>query len=122
MHGQLRERVRLVADRQRFPTAAIIDSQSEKGRRGGRPLQSQLRRRESCRAGGYAGPGIRQDNARKRHIAVDVCGLLLTILVATASVQGRDTAKPLLWNPNAPRLPSVRLAWADGGYSGKLAT
>jgi transposase len=30
MHGQLRERVRLVADRRRLPTAAIIDSQSVK--------------------------------------------------------------------------------------------
>jgi transposase len=30
MHGQLRERVRLLARRQRLPTAAIIDSQSVK--------------------------------------------------------------------------------------------
>jgi hypothetical protein len=30
MHGQLRDRVRQVAGRQRLPTAAIIDSQSVK--------------------------------------------------------------------------------------------
>jgi transposase len=35
---------------------------------------------------------------RKRHIAVDTTGLLLTVLVTAASVQDRDAAKPLLWN------------------------
>jgi Transposase DDE domain len=34
---------------------------------------------------------------RKRHIAVDVLGLLLTVLVTAASVQDRDAAKLLLW-------------------------
>jgi hypothetical protein len=38
-----------------------------------------------------------QDNGRKRHIAVDTCGLLLAILVTGASVQDRDGARPLLW-------------------------
>jgi hypothetical protein len=33
---------------------------------------------------------------RKRHIAVDTIGLLLTVLVTAASVQDRDAAKPLL--------------------------
>jgi len=60
-----------------------------------------------------------QDNGRKRHIAVDVMGLLLTVLVTAASVQDRDAAKPLLWNLRKA-FPSVRLAWADGGYAGKL--
>jgi len=61
------------------------------------------------------------DNGRKRHIAVDVLGLLLTVLVTTASVQDRDAAKPLLWNLRRA-FPSVKLAWADGGYAGKLVT
>ena len=39
-----------------------------------------------------------QDNGRKRHIAVDTIGLLLTVLITAASVQDRDAAKPLLWN------------------------
>jgi transposase len=58
---------------------------------------------------------------RKRHIAVDTIGLLLTVLVTAASVQDRDAAKPLLWNLKKA-FPSVRLAWADGGYAGKLVT
>jgi transposase len=108
MHDQLRERVRLVAGRQRLPTAAIIDSQSVKGAE------------EIARASrGYdAGKKI---NGRKRHIAVDTIGLLLTVLVTAASVQDRDAAKPLLWNLRKA-FPAIRLTWADGGYAGKLVT
>jgi len=57
----------------------------------------------------------------KRHLAVDVLGLLLTVLVTAASVQDRDAARPLLWNLRRA-FPSVKLAWADGGYAGKLVT
>jgi len=60
-------------------------------------------------------------NGTKRHIAVDALGLLLTVLVTAASVQDRDAARPLLWNLRRA-FPSVRLAWADGGYAGKLVT
>ena len=58
---------------------------------------------------------------RKRHIAVDTIGLLLTVLVTAASVQDRDAARPLLWNLRKA-FPSVRLAWADAGYAGKLGS
>jgi transposase len=57
----------------------------------------------------------------KRHIAVDAPGLLLTVLVTAASLQDRDAARPLLWNLRRA-FPSVRLAWAGGGYAGKLVT
>jgi len=108
MHGRLRDRVRQVAGRKTAPTAAIIDSQSVKAAE------------EVARASrGYdAGKKI---NGRKRHIAVDVTGLLLTVLVTAASVQDRDAAKPLLWNLRKA-FPKVRLTWADGGYAGKLVT
>jgi transposase len=62
-----------------------------------------------------------QDKGRKRHIAVDVIGLLLTVLVTAASVQDRDAARPLLWNLRKA-FPAIRLAWADGIYAGKLVT
>jgi transposase len=108
MHDDLRDRVRITAGRQAVPTAAIIDAQSVKGSE----MISRTRR-------GYdAGKKI---NGTKRHIAVDVLGLLLTVLVTAASVQDRDAAKPLLWNLRRA-FPSVRLAWADGGYAGKLVT
>jgi len=90
------------------PTAAVIDSQSVKG--------SEMI--GSARRGYDAGKKI---NGTKRHLAVDVLGLLLTVLVTAASVQDRDAAKPLLWNLRKA-FPAVRLAWADGGYAGKLVT
>ena len=58
-------------------------------------------------------------NGRKRHIAVDTSGLLLEVLVTPASTQDRDAARPLLFNLHRARR-KVRLAWADGGYAGKL--
>jgi transposase len=37
-------------------------------------------------------------DGRKRHIAVDAIGLLLTVLITAAGLQDRDAAEPLLWN------------------------
>jgi transposase len=108
LHDDLRERVRAAAGRTSAPTAAIIDSQSVKG--------SEMIGR--TRRGYDAGKKI---NGTKRHLAVDVLGLLLTVLVTAASVQDRDAARPLLWNLRRA-FPSVKLAWADGGYAGKLVT
>ena len=108
MHDDLRDRVRAAAGRNAAPTAAIIDSQSVKG--------SEMIGR--ARRGYDAGKKV---NGTKRHLAVDVLGLLLTVLVTAASVQDRDAAKPLLWNLRRA-FPSVKLAWADGGYAGKLVT
>jgi transposase len=108
MHDDLRDRVRAAAGRTAAPTAAIIDSQSVKG--------SEMIGRS--RRGYDAGKKI---NGTKRHLAVDVLGLLLTVLITAASVQDRDAARPLLWNLRRA-FPSVKLAWADGGYVGKLVT
>jgi putative transposase len=106
MHDQLRDRIRELAGRKRLPFAAIIDSQSV------RAAEEVARTSRGYDAG-------KKVAGRKRHIAVDVMGLLLTVLVTAASVQDRDAAKPLLWNLRKA-FPSVRLAWADGGYAGKL--
>ena len=108
MHDDLRERVRLTAGRKAAPTAAVIDSQSVKG--------SEMIAR--AHRGYDAGKKI---NGTKRHIAVDTGGLLLAVLVTAASVQDRDAARPLLWNLRRA-FPSIQLAWADGGYAGKLVT
>jgi transposase len=108
MHDDLRERIRLTAGRRAGPTAAVIDSQSVKG--------SEMVARTGR---GYdAGKKI---SGRKRHIAVDTGGLLLAVVVTAASTQDRDGAKRLLWNPRRA-FPSIVVAWADGGYAGKLVT
>jgi putative transposase len=108
MHDDLRERIRLAAGRSKQPSPAVIDSQSVKG--------SEIIARP--RRGYDAGKKI---NGTKRHIAVDVIGLLLTVLVTAHSVQDRDAAKPLLWNLRKA-FPSIKLTWADRGYAGKLVT
>jgi transposase len=108
MHDELRARIRLAAGRNPGPSAAIIDSQSVKG--------SEM----VARAGRGFDAG-KKINGRKRHIAVDTGGLLLTVLVTAASTQDRDAARPLLWNLRRA-FPSIKLAWADGGYAGQLVT
>ena len=60
-----------------------------------------------------------QDNGRKRHIAVDVMGLLPVIVVTAASVQDRDGARALLWRLRSC-FRTLTLVWAGGGYAGKL--
>lgn len=107
MHNSLREQVRVqIEDRTAQPTAALIDSQSVRGAD-----------TVGCRTRGYdAGKKI---NGRKRHIAVDTCGLILAVLVTGGHVQDRDAAEPLLWAVRAC-FPSIRLVWADSGYAGKL--
>lgn len=47
---------------------------------------------------------------RKRRLAVDTIGLLLTVLVTAASVQDRDAAKPLLLSNLRKRFPAIKLA------------
>ena len=107
LHDELRERGRRGADRPaarprqyRFPV--------------GEGLGDDRPRRRGYDAG-------KKINGTKRHIAVNTGGLLLAVLVTAASTQDRDAAKPLLWNLRRA-FPSIQLAWADGGYAGKLVT
>jgi transposase len=108
VHGELRRQCRVAAGRKPEPTAAIIDSQSVKA------AETVGKRSRGYDAGKKIG-------GRKRHIAVDTIGLLPTVLVTAAGVQDRDGAKPLLWNLRRA-FRSVKLAWADSGYAGKLVT
>jgi transposase len=74
LHSLLRERVRVAAGRAATPTAAIIDSQS---------VKTSCNVSESSQ-GIDAGKKIK---GGKRHIATDVLGMLLTVIVTAASVQ-----------------------------------
>ena len=104
----LRDRVRLREGRAAEPTAGIIDSASLQG----------------AETVGKASRGYdagKKTNGRKRHIAVDTLGLLLSVMVTAASTQDRDGARPLLGELTAV-CRRIRLVWADGGYAGKLVT
>jgi putative transposase len=106
IHTHLREHVRLVEARPRHASAAIIDSQSVKST-------------ECSDQRGYdAGKKV---NGRKRHLLVDVLGLVLQVLVLPANIQDRDAARQLLtqYYAQAPRR-RVKHVWADGGYAGTL--
>lgn len=58
-------------------------------------------------------------SGRKRHIIVDVLGLLLGVVVHAASIQDRDGAKLLIEKVRF-QLPCLQIVWADGGYAGEL--
>ncbi|WP_370651755.1 IS5 family transposase [Frankia sp. Cj3] len=106
IHDALRDRVRVAAGRSPFPTAAIIDSQSLKGA-------------DTVTNGSRGYDAGKKINGRKRHIAVDTLGLLLTVVITAASVQDRDGAPPLLARLRE-RFSLVSVVWADGGYAGRL--
>jgi transposase len=62
---------------------------------------------------GYdAGKRVR---GRKRHLLVDTLGLLLHVVVHSASVQDRAGAKLVLTGAKR-RFPLLGLVWVDGGY------
>jgi transposase len=72
-------------------------------------MHDDLRERTRLAAGRNPGPtaaiiGPAADGAGHRRIRPD-----------------RDAAKPLLWNLRRA-FPQITLAWADGGYAGKLVT
>ena len=103
VHDLLRQRVRVAHGRAATPTAAIIDSQSVK---------------TSCNVG-ESSQGIdagKKIKGRKRHIATDVLGLLLVVIITAASVQDSAGGQQVL-DHLAVTQPSVSLTWVDGGYN-----
>ena len=101
---RLRSRLRERAGRNPQPRAAIMDAQTVKAAetvgRGSR--------------GFYPGKKI---NGRKRHIAVDVEGFLLAVVVTAANVNDRTGAR-LLMIKLLDFCTRLCLIWADDGYRG----
>lgn len=108
LHDAVRDKVRAAAGRNVEPSAAIIDSQS-------------VRAADTVSRGSRGWDAGKKVNGRKRHLAVDVLGLILAIVVTPASVQDRDGARPLLWLLRHDHR-RIRLAWVDSAYAGKLVT
>jgi transposase len=81
VHDELRRQVRVRAGHDPQPTAAVLDAQSIKSSEGG---QSR---------GFDAG---KRTTGRKRHLVVDTLGLLLVVMVTSASVQDRPGGRAIL--------------------------
>lgn len=102
---RLRGRLRVGLGREVQPSAAIVDSQSVKAA-------------DTVGADSRGYDGGKQINGRKRHLAVDVEGFLLAVVVTAAGVGDRMGAK-LLVIALLDTCTRLRLIWADAGYDGK---
>jgi transposase len=100
----LRMILRLVAEREAQPTAAILDA---------RTLQSTP---ESGDRAGY--DGAKKKKGSKVHIAVDTLGHLLALLVTTATDQDRARVGELTARVQEVTGGTVEVAFVDQGYTG----
>lgn len=104
VHDGLRAQVRVAAGRDPDPSAAVLDAQSIKSSEGGEARGFDMGKKTT---------------GRKRHLVVDTLGLLLIVMVTSATVQDRPGGRAIL-ALLAARFPRVALVWADGGYANKI--
>jgi transposase len=107
MVHDLREVLRIAADRNAQPSAVIFDS---------RTLQSSV---ESGQRAGY--DGAKRRKGSKVHMAVDTLGHLLTLHVTAASEQARAQVGQLAQQVQHATGKTVEVAFVDQGYTGQDA-
>jgi transposase len=104
IHDALRDQVRASVGKDPQPSAGVLDAQSIKSSDGGE-------------ARGFdAG---KRTTGRKRHLVTDTLGLLLVVMVTSASVQDRHGGRQILTRL-AASFRTIGLVWADGGYANSV--
>ncbi|MCY0388452.1 IS5 family transposase [Robbsia sp. Bb-Pol-6] len=104
MVNDLRSVLRVAQGRQGQPSAVVLD---------GRTLQS------TCESGPRAGyDGYKRKRGSKVHMAVDTLGHLLAVHVTPANEQERAQVQELSRQVQQVSGQTVRLAYADRGYTG----
>jgi transposase len=104
IHDELRRRVRVAAGREPEPSAAVLDAQSIKSSEGG-----------ECRGFDMG----KKTTGRKRHLVVDTMGLILVVMVTSASVNDRPGGRRIL-HRLVEAFTTIALVWADGGYANSI--
>ena len=107
MAHDLRELVRLTQEREKVPSATILD---------GRTLQSTP---ESGHRAGF--DGHKRKKGSKVHAAVDTLGLLLALVVTPANEQERAQVEQLASQVQEVTGENVEVAFVDQGYTGEAA-
>lgn len=102
---RLRDQARAQGRRDRQPSAAIVDSQSVKSAEWAGPL-----------AVGY--DGGKKIKGIKRHLAVDVEGFLLAVVVTAADINDRLGLK-LVVIALLDWFTRLKVLWVDAGYDGQ---
>lgn len=106
VHDQLYQWVRVDAGREPSPSEAAVDSQSV-----------ETATMISIDVGYDAGKKI---HGRKRHLSVDMLGLVLRVLVSAANVPEREGGKKVLHQVHlmGNQVKRLNTIWVDGGYRG----
>jgi transposase len=107
MAHDLRELVRLTQERDKEPSAAVMD---------GRTLQSTP---ESGHRAGF--DGHKRKRGSKVHAAVDTLGRLLAVVVTPANEQERAQVEELAAQVQEVTGENVEVAFVDQGYTGEAA-
>ncbi|MEW2219368.1 IS5 family transposase [Streptomyces sp. NPDC006990] len=108
LHDALRRKVRTREGREPEPSAGLLDSQS-------------VQNTDTVPTSTSGYDAGKRTRGRKRFIVTDTLGLLLVILVTSASLQDRNGGRRALLHTHHDA-PATRHFWADAGFSGQCVT